>query len=437
MTTITRKLGCRISKAVARGKKLARRGWRPALICYLMVAMLVIPLPPAYATFPPTPDPPDNCTPVSYCRRNPFGCYGVCQLNIPLIVCAGQPVAQACDPIFFRYGSVSEQQTDLHLSAQALDWAMERSYTSNTQFSGTSRLGNMWLGGPADMYLVQNGTDIWLLVNANSKRTFTGSGTPVTYTAPDDSNLQLVADTTNQQFILTDTVGNVRSTFHDFTVTNTLLRGKLKEQSTLQWFAQGKSGFQYSYDATTGLVSQITTPPGQDYSIVFSYSGSYISKVEIKNAGGTVVLEKVEYTYYENVTSPSTDIGTTGDLVQVKVSRQVPGDSSGTFSYVRYTQYRYSSGSTLKAVYNHDAIQRILSKLSLGAPADILQKADTFGTPQVKEFASKSFTFYTTATATSAIATPFSASENLNTLYGGAELDETGYVKSETIGAGC
>ncbi|MEZ6049207.1 MAG: hypothetical protein R3C11_27245 [Planctomycetaceae bacterium] len=39
-------------------------------------------------------------------------------------------------------------------------------------------------------------------------------------------------------------------------------------------------------------------------------------------------MQKVEYTYYENVTSPSSDIGTTGDLVQVKVSTRVDGDTT-------------------------------------------------------------------------------------------------------------
>lgn len=77
---------------------------------------------------------------------------------------------------------------------------------------------------------------------------------------------------------------------------------------------------------------------------------------EVKN--GATVLQRVEYTYYQNVTTPSTDIGTTGDLVQVKVSRDASNDTPGTLSIVRYTQYRYSSGSKLKAVYDHDAIRR-------------------------------------------------------------------------------
>ena len=55
----------------------------------------------------------------------------------------------------------------------------------------------------------------------------------------------------------------------------------------------------------------------------------------------------------------------------------------------------------------------------------------------MKDFASRSFTYYTANVATSGIATPFGASENLNTLYGSAESAESGMVKTESIGAGC
>jgi hypothetical protein len=65
------------------------------------------------------------------------------------------------------------------------------------------------------------------------------------------------------------------------------------------------------------------------------------------------VLQRVEYTYYDDVTSPSSDIGVTGELVQVKISKRATTDRGSTVSIVRYTQYRYSS--SVKAVYEHDA----------------------------------------------------------------------------------
>ena len=162
------------------------------------------------------------------------------------------------------------------------------------------------------------------------------------------------------------------------------------------------------------MPSQITTPTGQDYNILFTYgANSYLDKVQVKDASGNL-LQQVDYTYYQDVTSPSSDLGTTGDLVQVKVSKKATTDSGSTLSIVRYTQYRYS-GTThnLKAVYENDAIQRIFASTSLSSPTAILSQADTYGTPHINTFASRSFTYYTSDAATSSINTPFSASENL------------------------
>ncbi|MEZ6032063.1 MAG: RHS repeat-associated core domain-containing protein [Planctomycetaceae bacterium] len=347
---------------------------------------------------------------------------------------AGVGPTATMDPIYLKYGTVAESETDLSLPGPAFGWSMSRTYNSGG--TGASALGNLWLSGDADQYLIQSGSNISMLVTANSQRLFTGSGSPPTYTAPADSNLKLTHDSGNSEYVLTDTVSNIRYTFHDFTVTTVVERGKLKGRSSLQWNSQGNFGLEYYYNST-GQISQITTSDGQDYTIAFTYSGSAITKVEIKD--GTTVLEKVEYTYYQNVTSPSTDIGTTGDLVQVKVSRDATADTPGTLSIVRYTQYRYSAGSKLKAVFDHDAIHRTIdSDSGISTPEDILTKADTYGTPDIVTFASRSFTYYSANTATSSVGTPFNgAGENLNTLYGGAETSESGFVKTEAIGAGC
>ena len=103
-------------------------------------------------------------------------------------------------------------------------------------------------------------------------------------------------------------------------------------------------------------MSQITTPTGQDFSINFTYSGNLMTQVQVNDASGTL-LKQINYTYYQNVTSPSTDIGSGNDLVQVQVSTRATTDTGTTLSIVRYTQYRYTSTSQLTAVFNNDAIQ--------------------------------------------------------------------------------
>lgn len=344
------------------------------------------------------------------------------------------PSASAA-PVYLRYGTIMEQSIDLHLPSITEPWVMDRTYSSG--ISGATTVGNKWMGGPADRYLVQDGSNISYVINADSSLLFTGSGSPVSFTSPDSSTFKLTHDAIADEYTLSDTEGNMRLIFNDFTVSPTVERGRLKEETTDQWNSQSKTGYEYSYN-TNGTLSQITTPEGQDYSIVFTYSGTTITKVEIKDVSNNLI-RKVEYTYYGNVTSPSTNIGSSGDLVQVKVSWRATADSAGTLSISRYTQYRYNSNSQLKAVYEHDAIQRIIeSDVGISTPEDIMSKADTYGTPDIKDFASRSFEFYASSTSTSNIATPFDGSgENLNTLYGGADTNETGYVKSETIGAGC
>ena len=334
-------------------------------------------------------------------------------------------------PVYFRYGAAYESATDLQLATPLGNWSVSRSYMSNG--TGASDLGNKWLADSVDQYLIQSGSNVIFLESAASQHTFTGSGSPPTFTALNGATLELEHDSVANEYILTDTMTGRRDTFHDFTVFTAANRGKLKERSTHAWNSQSKSGFSYSY--SSGQLTQITTPTGQDFNIVYTFSGGVITKIEVKNADMTpVVIAQVDYTYYGDVTTPSTDIGSSGDLVQVKVST---ADTSGSLSIVRYTQYRYDSASRLKAVYEHDAIQRIIDQLSVTDEADLLKKDDDFGTPDVQDFANRRFTYYTANTATSSIDTPFTMSENLNSTYGGAEVAESGYVKTETILTGC
>jgi RHS repeat-associated protein len=186
-----------------------------------------------------------------------------------------------------------------------------------------------------------------------------------------------------------------------------------------------------------GLPSQITTPSGQNYTITFTYeTNEYLSQVQLKDSAGHL-LQQVNYTYYQDVTSPSSDLGHAGDLVQVQVSKHATADAPGTLSIVRYTQYRYSGTSgNLKAVYEHDAIQRLLTSTGLSTPTAILSQADTYGTPAIKSFASRSFTYNSSNPNTASVNTPFAAGENLQSEYGGSSLTATNYVATETIG-GC
>jgi hypothetical protein len=356
------------------------------------------------------------------------------------------PPARTKNPVLLQYATSQELKVDLRLSAPGVKWNMNHSYQSLNEGSNYS-LGNKVLSSAADMFFYSNDLGLTLLVNGTSSRVFTGSGP--TYTPPPDSYLTLTDNTTTHQLLLTDQRKKLRWRFYDMSASPSYLRGLLIEQSTNQLYTQGKSGFVYSYNSD-GTLNQITTPTGQDYNIVFSYTGGIIMQVQIQDPLGNV-LEQVNYTYYQNVTSPSSDIGSSGDLVQVQGSKQATGDPPGTMSIVRYTQYRYttipdtSNTSMLTAVFNHDAIQRIMTSTGLSSPAAILSQANSYGTPSIQSFATRSFTYYTTSYApnTNNVNTVFMASENLTAEYGSTSGSSTigggitaGCLASETIG-GC
>jgi RHS repeat-associated protein len=336
--------------------------------------------------------------------------------------------------VIYGTGSAFEQATDISISAPGITLAFTRSYINGaSKLGGATTQGNNWINDVNDRFLASGGTGIInVLLDAATERTFTQSGS--TWVPPQDCFSALTFDSTNSQYVFTDQSNNLRWTFNNIVAHP--YSGSPIETTTQQLFTQGKSGFVYTLNGS-GLPSQITSPTGQNYSILITYAGlDYLSQIQVKDASGNL-LEQVNYTYYQDVTSPSTDLGTSGDLVQVKVSKKATTDTGSTLSIVRYTQYRYSgTSSNLKAVYENDAIQRILTSTGLSTPDAILSQADTYGTPAISTFANRSFTYYTSDANTASINTPFSASENLNSEYSGSNVNETGYVATETIG-GC
>jgi RHS repeat-associated protein len=347
-----------------------------------------------------------------------------------------QPAVQSFSPVLYFWGAVHENATDLSLSAAGINWTLTRGYANGgASAGGATTQGNNWMNNATDKFIYAYSSSLLIVVlDAVSERQFVLSGGAWERNLPLDSYSALTADPTNNQYIFTDPTRNVRWTFNN--VAGTPAVGRIKEETTLQLFSQGKSGFQYTYGAH-GVCSQITTPTGQNYTIAFTYDSSqYLTQVQVKDTSG-VLQAQVDYTYQQHVTSPSSDIGTSGDLVQVQVSKRATTDAPGTLSIVRYTQYRYQgTTSNLKAVYEHDAIQRILTSTGLSSPTAILSQADTYGTPSINTFASRSYTYYTSNASTSSINTPFAAGENLESEYAGWNTNETGYVKTETIG-GC
>ena len=218
-----------------------------------------------------------------------------------------------------------------------------------------------------------------LVLSASQKRTFSSG------VAEGDYDATLTEDTTNHTITVTEMDTGVVYVFHNFdTAVNEYERGKLKELTSRSILAETSlSGIQYSYNATgdaAGFVSTVTTPQGWQVDYTYHTSGDEagrLEKIEVQD-GSSNVIEKAEFTYDETadnlVTTPSTELGDTGDLVQVKVSTI---DSAGSGWIVRHTQYRYGAHHQLKMVLESDAIQRIVAAVSgVTDPEDILEQDD-------------------------------------------------------------
>ncbi len=364
------------------------------------------------------------------------------------------------DPVYLYRGSVIETATDLALSGSRFPWAHQRTYDSLRLNSGNTEMvtpgGLRWKGGGRGPYLTVDGSgNVTLHVTASSKRVFSISGSD--YIAPKNYSATLVksGSGSTEIFTLTETDNDRILIFYGRDTAIALQnRGRLKEQTTRQYDAEGLSGTEYTY-TTSGYVDQVTTAEPQSWIIDYSYYASgtetdRLEKIEVKNASSTVT-SKVEYTYYGNVTSPSTDLGSDGDLVQVKISRR---DSDGTGWTTRTTQYRYYNSSSadgkphqLKAVLEPDAVLRITSagNTAVDTADEILTQGDSYtvtGSNDIEDYFSRSFTYYTSDLDTDSAITTGWGSENLKIKYGGTNLNEYdsyayGRVKSETINGSC
>ena len=256
--------------------------------------------------------------------------------------------------MYLRDGAVIEQAVDLRVPGPISDWA---ACSYHSRVSGSEALGGKWLNGNADYQLIQEGMyDVSVIVDATSKRHFnyfTGSYTSPGACAPHAGARRLELRAHSDRL-------DVRGSEHLRGLLHVLdTPGQLEEKTTLAWQAADKEGMLYTYNGSH-QVTQITTVEGQDYNIVFSYTGNTIAKIEVRTGADTSTrVRQVEYTYCDTDIH-SADVGADGDLVQATVSELKTGGSAGTPGdwIVRTTQYRYGANGLLKAVFEPDAVQR-------------------------------------------------------------------------------
>ena len=229
-------------------------------------------------------------------------------------------------------------------------------------------------------------------------------------------------------------------------------KGVLLSRSTVS----GLHSITYGYDSGMRRVTTVTTDQGLSVIYTWGTSGSLVGKLlkaEV-TSGSNQVLQRAVYTYYTAGTH-SEDCGSEGDLIQVETWTCVPGQYLSTTPQAseianhRVTQYRYyrsgasdGDASQLKMVLESDAVQSVIADSGgSNSPAWILTQADNAvitGSATLAQYASRAFTYYVSDANTASITTPWGGvAEALESKYGGSSLDETGYVKTETIRGTC
>ena len=327
-------------------------------------------------------------------------------------------------PINFMLHSVIEHATDLSLPGTTVNWSHTRNYDSRVDRydSFTEQEGKRWNGSATGPYLADGITspDIELYYSASGKLLFEESSG--SYASADNTPHTLVKSnggTASEVFTLTNTeTGNISIFYGLHSSVTTSLHGRLKERTTRDLVAASASGITYNY-TSFGAVDWVLNSQGWRIDYEYYTSGNdderlkSISVYDDPNVSGNL-LQHAEYIYFDSTAdvldpndSPSTDLGLTGDLVQVKVRRRASDDTGNDpedLSIVRTTQYRYykdyGNYHQLKLVFESDAIQRILdysSSDSLVDPEDLLTMLDTDDVGSggdLQDFASRGFTHY-------------------------------------------
>lgn len=362
--------------------------------------------------------------------------------------------------VFLERGSAVFSENDVSLPGVTFPWSHTRTYDSELEAASQydtyrSPNGKRWHGGLSQTYILQDSNDLVLYLDASTKRTFTESSG--TYSAPSDMHATLVktGSGNTEEYVVTDTNTGKILVFYGHSVTNSHEQGKLKRLSNIYFEEQGEDGttFSWSNDETLDFV---TTSQGWYINYDYIASGSLagkLDKIEIYDVdkdtvdyyGGTPI-KKVEYDYYGEAGGESTDVGTTGDLILVEYSTLM---HDSTYE-VRYTQYRYFSDHRLKAVYSSGAIERLIADNSNVSTASyILTLGDSFSTgsassSSVEDFATKTFTYYTSSTLIDTDDIDHTDSlwistgkEDMGNDLGGTNIDETDKVKTVLSNGSC
>ncbi len=365
--------------------------------------------------------------------------------------------ANTLDPVDIYDGAALEEATDIILPGVTGAWSFTRQYSSELP-GGTYILGTGWKCDSFTAFCSGNTGNVTVYLDHLTKRTFTESGG--TYTPPEEWPAELTHDTTNHYFVLKDTHTGETRTFYDGSASwPDHQRGVLKSITD----RNGKETVTYTYDySDTRRITMVVTT--QMYAVLFTYIDApggvldgKISQIDVRASlgGSYVYLQRVKYTYLAGG-NYNADCGSDGDLIRVEVLRKGTGDSEWSasdtgFSIRRVTMYRYYNDDDddglpheLKMVLSPASVEKAMADAGTSDSTDLLELGDSDdvidGVTQLQDYANVIYTYYTAADPDFATSNILGSdggvggdNEDLQTKYGGANLVETGFVKSQTV----
>jgi RHS repeat-associated protein len=282
-------------------------------------------------------------------------------------------ISSALSPSGARYfdGEINITDTDLSVSGFGSVWAQTRSWSNGTPPSSFNGTGVIDMNRP---YLLEpNSNDSYVVVvsSATEARFYNQVGS--NYIPQFFVQDQLTHDTSNGEFVLTDTVGN-QIHFWDWTASLATERGQFKnctdpygnQTGVTSWTSDGKVAEMQRTDTTNP-----NNPVTESY--LYTYLGSpdpnagMISNITLRRKVGNGtwdVLQQVAYDYYDGTSQKP--YGNLGDLRTAKIE-------DATMNIIDTMYYRYYTNADkgtigytdgLKYYFNAQSYARLAADVS-------------------------------------------------------------------------
>jgi hypothetical protein len=217
-------------------------------------------------------------------------------------------------PIYMNEGVVFERTQDVGISGLTFGWSHIREYGSlQTGLSGveqTEENGMRWKTSGIGPYVRLSGSDLELYGSVATKRVFVSSGGSTFNSPTKYDGVFLKTGSGPDSYTLTDELTGQITKF-DGLDPGTTNQGRINRFRSREFETSGQAGVSFAYSTTHGNVTNVTTPQGTSVAytyVVGGFEADRISKVEVKNGGGTVI-QKSEYVYFGTATSPHANTG--------------------------------------------------------------------------------------------------------------------------------